>query len=181
MPPTRLLSLATAAALLLAFQPGCKDKKKRDREDDDEDRAEEVCGKLLELKEKAGRKVDDDDQKDCERKVEKDLDRCSNASEIAECIEEADSRREGKRCFRKCERKRKDKRAKKRSSRPDPESICDAAASLEGKEPSRSESRKCREAVSKMLDDCKKPSEFGECVEEATKKRDIRRCLKLCK
>ena len=178
MPPTRLLSLATAAALLLAFQPGCKDKKKRDREDDDEDRAEEVCGKLLELDEKAGRDVDDDTREKCEGWVEKQLDRCSNASEIVECIEDADTRREGKRCFRKCERE--NKRARKRSSRPDPESICEAAARLEGKELSRSKMRDCEKEISKLLDKCDNPSKFAECVEEAEKKRDLRRCVKLC-
>ena len=54
--------------MLLTVHLGCRDKKKRSSDDEEEEeRVEAICDKVIELQEKAGRKVDDDDRKECEQ------------------------------------------------------------------------------------------------------------------
>ena len=63
---------------------------------------EKMCAKLIELREKAGKKVKDSDKSECKAELEKELKDCKDAAAVGACIDALTDYKGDDACFAKC-------------------------------------------------------------------------------
>ena len=63
---------------------------------------EKMCAKLIELREKAGKKVKDSDKSECKAELERELKDCKDMAAVGACIDALTDYKGDDACFAKC-------------------------------------------------------------------------------